>query len=209
MRGVDPLSGSYQGHKRPAGRRGGGIGLPAPGRMGLGVRTERPGTWSSPIALIMRPPLPWGSPWPSPIARLWWWKVIAPKFPAWTVWLPWAGQLRETWSISSSKTAAAHSTDDRPEKASDGVDLHALAHAAGYPRTYRFEELEEFFIGLEDVLRQDGPTFVCLKVVHDWDVAGQSLRPMVESFGAVKNALAQEEVPIPRARILRRSQDGR
>ena len=102
-----------------------------------------------------------------------------------------------------------HSTDDRPEKASDGVDLHALAHAAGYPRTYRFEELEEFFIGLEDVLGQDGPTFVCLKVIHDWDVAGQSLRPMVESFGAVKNALAQEEVPIPRARILRRSQDGR
>lgn len=87
-----------------------------------------------------------------------------------------------------------HSDAGRSNKANGGVNMQAIAKAAGYPRSYQFEGLEELFISLQDVLEQDGPTFVRLKVVNERDVERHSFSPMVESFNTVKNALALDSV---------------
>ena len=43
-------------------------------------------------------------------------------------------------------------------------DLVALARAAGYPKAYRFETLQDFEARIAQVLKEDGPVFVSLKV---------------------------------------------
>jgi len=45
------------------------------------------------------------------------------------------------------------------------VDFPALARAAGYPAAYAFDDLGTWEQALPDLLRQDGPVFVDLKVV--------------------------------------------
>jgi phosphonopyruvate decarboxylase len=50
-----------------------------------------------------------------------------------------------------------------------------LAREAGYAHTYEFSELQDFERRIGDVLKQDGPVFICLKVepgedyVMNWD----------------------------------------
>jgi phosphonopyruvate decarboxylase len=59
------------------------------------------------------------------------------------------------------------STGGQPLPSAGGLDLAGLAKEAGYPRTYQFDSLEDFVTALQEILEGDGPTFVCLKVVHD------------------------------------------
>ena len=84
-------------------------------------------------------------------------------------------------------------TDGRPISGLDRINFKALAEAGGYPRTYRFDDLEEFVISLQEVLEGVGPTFVSLKVVHDRELPDYPTRTMGESLQAVKMALEQEE----------------
>lgn len=43
-------------------------------------------------------------------------------------------------------------------------DFVELARAAGYPKAYRFETLQDFEARIAQVLKEDGPVFVSLKV---------------------------------------------
>jgi len=44
------------------------------------------------------------------------------------------------------------------------VDFVAMAQAAGFRRAYRFDEADAYEAALPDLLRGDGPVFVCLHV---------------------------------------------
>ena len=57
-----------------------------------------------------------------------------------------------------------------------------MAEDAGYKNSYEFEDLETLVNGLPDVLNQDGPTFVSIKVTHP-DHAGEPF------IGSTKNAM--------------------
>ena len=82
------------------------------------------------------------------------------------------------------------STNGLPIPSLDKTNFVALAWGGGYPRAYEFEHLEDFVIGLPQVLKEDGPTFVSLKVIYDRDIPDYPARTLAESFKAVREALA-------------------
>ena len=84
------------------------------------------------------------------------------------------------------------STDGLPIRGLDNLDLMALADGAGYSRKYEFDNLEELFIGLEEVMRQEGPVFVVVKVFRDADEPPFPERSMAESWGLVRQTLASD-----------------
>ena len=47
------------------------------------------------------------------------------------------------------------------------ADYADLAKSAGYAHTYKFDNLEDFVTQAEEILSQDGPTFVAAKVIPD------------------------------------------
>ncbi len=83
-------------------------------------------------------------------------------------------------------------TDGEAIPGLDKINFRALAEGSGYPRTFQFDDLEDFVIGLGEVLEGAGPTFVSLKVIHTSDLPGYPRRTMAESFKAVKGALNRE-----------------
>ena len=72
----------------------------------------------------------------------------------------------------------------------DGTDFAALARDAGYVKTYRFDDLEELAISLDEILGGPGPTFVSVKVFYGPDLPSYPDRSMAESLAAVKKNLA-------------------
>ena len=64
-----------------------------------------------------------------------------------------------------------------------------MAEGAGYGKTYQFDTLEEFLIGLEEVMDDTGPVFVLVKVFRDPDLLPFPERSMAESWGAVRETL--------------------
>ena len=88
---------------------------------------------------------------------------------------------------------ASHlSTDGMPIPGLDGVDFVAHARESGYPRTYRFDDLEEFVVSLEEVMAGPGPTFVSLKVVHDREVPEYPPGTLGDSVRTVRATLERE-----------------
>lgn len=85
------------------------------------------------------------------------------------------------------------STSGLPIKGLDDLDLVQIARSSGYAKTYEFDRLEEFLIGLEEVMRQTGPVFVRVKVFRDGDPHPFPERTMAEGWAEVKANLAQEE----------------
>ena len=83
-------------------------------------------------------------------------------------------------------------TDGAPIAGLAEIDFAAHARESGYPRTYRFEELEEFALSVEDVMAGPGPTFVSLKVVRHGDVPGYPSRTLGDSIRAVRETLERE-----------------
>ncbi len=55
-------------------------------------------------------------------------------------------------------------TGGHPIPAAGKLSFAGLARGAGYPRSHEFSDLEAFQGGIEAILREDGPTLVCLKV---------------------------------------------
>ena len=86
--------------------------------------------------------------------------------------------------------AAYTSTDGIPIRGLDNLDFASIAQGAGYSRTYEFDSLEELFIGLEEVMVQEGPTFVVLKVVRDAEPPPFPQRTMAEGWAAVRETLS-------------------
>ena len=85
------------------------------------------------------------------------------------------------------------STSGLPIKGLDDLDLVQIARSSGYAKTYEFDRLEEFLIGLEEVMRQTGPVFVRVKVFRDGDPHPFPERTMAEGWAEVRANLAQEE----------------
>ena len=58
-------------------------------------------------------------------------------------------------------------TGGQPIPSADHVSFTEMAESAGYAATYEFDDLEDFTIQIEEVLKQEGPVFVTIKSVPD------------------------------------------
>ncbi len=81
------------------------------------------------------------------------------------------------------------STSGLPIKELDNLDLVQIARSSGYAKTYEFDKLEEFLIGLEEVMRQTGPVFVRVKVFRDGNPLPFPERTMAEGWAEVRENL--------------------
>ena len=88
---------------------------------------------------------------------------------------------------------SAVSTSGVPIRALDNLDLVQMAKSSGYAKTYEFDELEEFLIGLEDVMRQTGPVFVRVKVFRDGIQLPFPERTMAQGWAEVRKNLTPPE----------------
>ena len=89
--------------------------------------------------------------------------------------------------VSSSSTSGVRI------KEMDNLDLAQIALSSGYAKTYEFDKLEEFLIGLEEVMRQTGPVFVRVKVFRDGIQLPFPERSMAEGWAEVRELLASGE----------------
>lgn len=85
------------------------------------------------------------------------------------------------------------STGGLPIQGKERVNLVSMAQGAGYSKTYEFDTLEEFLIGLEEVMVQDGPVFVLVKVFREMEELPFPERPMAEGWAEVREKLASAE----------------
>ena len=81
------------------------------------------------------------------------------------------------------------STGGLPIQGKDRVNLVSMAQSAGYAMTYEFDTLEEFLIGMEEVMLQEGPVFVLVKVFREMEELPMPERPMAESWAEVRETL--------------------
>ncbi|HCP22665.1 MAG TPA: hypothetical protein DIT90_00910 [Dehalococcoidia bacterium] len=84
---------------------------------------------------------------------------------------------------------SSSSTSGLPIKEMDNLDLVQMAKSSGYAKTYEFDRLEEFLIGLEDIMRQTGPVFVRVKVFRDGIQLPFPERKMADGWAEVKETL--------------------
>jgi len=89
--------------------------------------------------------------------------------------------------VSSSSTSGVRI------KEMDNLDLAQIALSSGYAKTYEFDKLEEFLIGLEEVMRQTGPVFVRVKVFRDGIQLPFPERSMAEGWAEVRDLLISGE----------------
>ncbi len=85
------------------------------------------------------------------------------------------------------------STSGLPIKEMDNLDLVQIAASSGYAKTYEFDKLEEFLIGLEEVMQQTGPVFVRVKVFRDGIQLPFPERSMAEGWAEVRENLSPDE----------------
>ena len=81
------------------------------------------------------------------------------------------------------------STDGIPIRGLDNINWLSMAEGAGYAKLYQFDALEEFLIGLEEVMIQEGPVFVLVKVFREPEQLPFPERSMAESWGSVRETL--------------------
>ncbi len=85
---------------------------------------------------------------------------------------------------------SSSSTSGLPIKEMDNLDLVQLAASSGYAKSYEFDKLEEFLIGLEEVMRQTGPVFVRVKVFREGIQLPFPERSMAEGWAEVREGLS-------------------
>lgn len=85
--------------------------------------------------------------------------------------------------------AASVSTNGIPIRGMEHVNLLSMAEGAGYNKMYQFDTLEDFLIGLEEVMGNPGPAFVLVKVFRDAKLPPFPERTMAESWSAVRETL--------------------
>ena len=85
---------------------------------------------------------------------------------------------------------AHRSTQGLPIPALDNVDFVSIAKSAGYAKTYEFDNLEGLVLGFEDVMAQEGPVFVLVKVLRDLEQLPMPERSMAEGWAEVRQSIA-------------------
>lgn len=55
-------------------------------------------------------------------------------------------------------------TGGQPVPNSTEIDYAAMAKGAGYASAYNFDDLEEFATSIEDIMKEDGPVMVSIKI---------------------------------------------
>ena len=85
------------------------------------------------------------------------------------------------------------STGGLPIRGFDNLNLLAMAEGAGYTKMYQFDTLEDFLIGLEEVMVQEGPVFVLVKVFREEDEPPFPERTMAESWNVVRQTLLSRD----------------
>jgi len=88
---------------------------------------------------------------------------------------------------------SSSSTSGVPIRELDNLDLLQIAQSSGYAKTYEFDKLEEFLIGLEEVMRQTGPVFVRVKVFREGIQLPFPERSMAEGWAEVRDNLSPGE----------------
>jgi len=87
-------------------------------------------------------------------------------------------------------------TGGQPIPAQDRVCFAEMAKGAGYAAVYEFDDLEDFTVNVEGVLKQKGPVFVTVKVVPQ--VVNEPIsrrirpagrRPLAEAIPALQKSL--------------------
>lgn len=68
-------------------------------------------------------------------------------------------------------------TGGQPVPNASEIDYAALAKSAGYVSTYHFDDLEDFTISVGEILNEQGPVFISLKVVPEVENLPMGLRP--------------------------------
>ena len=81
------------------------------------------------------------------------------------------------------------STDGRPIRGLDRIDFEGMARSAGYTHTCRYDNLEEFLIGIEDIMRRPGPILVAIRVMSDGEPPTFPQRTMAQGWAEVRSAL--------------------
>ena len=67
-------------------------------------------------------------------------------------------------------------TGGQPVPNSTEIDYAALAQSAGYVSTYNFDDLEDFTISVGEILNEEGPVFVAVKIVPEIENLPMGLR---------------------------------
>ena len=88
--------------------------------------------------------------------------------------------------------AANTSTGGIPIRGLGNLDFASIAQSAGYAHTYHFDGLEEFLIGMEEVMVQTGPTFVVVKVFREPAPPSFPDRSMADGWAEVRQTLSQK-----------------
>ena len=83
------------------------------------------------------------------------------------------------------------STDGLPIQGLDSLDLVSFAREAGYAQAHSFDDLEDFALSLEDMLEEQGPVFIALKVSHTYPSFCNPDRNMAESLSIVRDMLSK------------------
>ena len=84
------------------------------------------------------------------------------------------------------------STNGIPLPGLDNINFLSMAQGAGYSRTFQFDGLEEFLIGMEEVMRESGPVFVLVKVLRSEDSPPFPERSMADGWAEVRETLLAE-----------------
>ena len=81
------------------------------------------------------------------------------------------------------------STDGLPIMGLDRIDFEGMARSAGYAHACRYDTLEEFLIGMEEIMVRPGPVLVAVRVVPDPDLPPFPDRSMVDGWAEVRSGL--------------------
>lgn len=71
------------------------------------------------------------------------------------------------------------------------VDFAGLALEAGYRSAYEFDDLDDLRWSLPDILKEEGPVLVCLKVEPGWSTSPRPQRRTPQAIWEVAQALAR------------------
>jgi phosphonopyruvate decarboxylase len=72
-------------------------------------------------------------------------------------------------------------TGGQPVPNADGIDYAGLARAAGYASAHSFASLEDLVTNIENVLEENGPVFIAVKIEPEVENLPIGLRPRVPS----------------------------
>jgi phosphonopyruvate decarboxylase len=82
-----------------------------------------------------------------------------------------------------------YTTGGQPVPGAGKHDFAGIAREAGITQSYGFDNLEDFVSELPEIMRKDGPVFVCLKVSHGDDVpplivgsTGEAMKRLAEKL---------------------------